>query len=133
MIYLRRECHTLALKFGLCIDEAAFKKEMKCLEINDNEALKNRHSSATTHFIERQGQNEILAIVYLPPNSDCTLIQHYALLVHEGIHIWQRHIELIGENDPSHEYEAYSVQHISQELMLAFDKLVAKKKLKFAK
>lgn len=131
MIYLRRDCCRLALKFGLCIDEKAYKKEMKRLKIDGVEAIKNWHSAATTHFIKNQEIKQIIAIVFFPPSTKYTLIEHYALLVHEGVHIWQEHKRLIGENEPSEEYEAYAMQHIALELMDAFNKLTNKAGIKF--
>jgi hypothetical protein len=53
------------------------------------------------------------------------LEQVYALLVHEAVHIWQDVKHRIGEDNPSSEFEAYAIQNISQELMLAY-KLLTK-------
>lgn len=44
------------------------------------------------------------------------------LVVHEATHVWQRIRETIGERNPSHEFEAYAVQTISQELLQAYSK-----------
>ena len=43
-----------------------------------------------------------------------------ALLVHEAVHVWQAFCEDIGEKSPSDEFEAYSIQSISYELMTAY-------------
>lgn len=55
------------------------------------------------------------AIVCIRPNDNDA--QVYALLVHEAVHIWQRVKELLGEHSPSAEFEAYSIQRISLELI----------------
>lgn len=39
------------------------------------------------------------------------------IMVHEAVHIWQEFCESIGEKNPSREFEAYSIQWISQQLM----------------
>jgi hypothetical protein len=46
-----------------------------------------------------------------------TGLQVAALLVHEAVHVWQLFRESIGEHGPSKEFEAYSIQAISQRLM----------------
>lgn len=43
-----------------------------------------------------------------------------SLLMHEAVHVWQEFRDHIGEDQPSSEFEAYCIQTISQELMLAF-------------
>jgi hypothetical protein len=42
------------------------------------------------------------------------------MLVHEAVHVWQFHCENIGEREPSIEFEAYSIQAVSQFLMEAY-------------
>ena len=41
-------------------------------------------------------------------------------LVHEATHIWQFTCDYIGEKEPSREFEAYMIQHISTELIIDF-------------
>ena len=40
--------------------------------------------------------------------------------MHEAVHIFQRWCDDRGEHTPSHEFQAYSIQWISQELMEEF-------------
>jgi hypothetical protein len=44
------------------------------------------------------------------------------------VHIWQAVRDIMGEKEPSSEFEAYSVQQISLELMWAYKELTKKKK-----
>lgn len=38
-------------------------------------------------------------------------------LVHESVHVWQEFKSIIGEDNPSREFEAYSIEGIFTELM----------------
>lgn len=49
------------------------------------------------------------------------------MLTHEAVHIWQEIKLQLGEKEPSYEFEAYSIQNISQNLMEAYKRLEGKK------
>ncbi|UIZ96366.1 hypothetical protein GBN67_08185 [Acinetobacter johnsonii] len=55
-------------------------------------------------------------IVQLGETQDKSLIAIHGLLLHEAVHIWQRTKYLMGEKEPSIEFEAYSIQRIAQDL-----------------
>lgn len=59
--------------------------------------------------------NECAAIVYLRKNNR-TDIENFGLIVHEAVHIWQEVKLRMGEENPSLEFEAYSIQAIAQDL-----------------
>ncbi|ENX06514.1 hypothetical protein [Acinetobacter courvalinii] len=61
-------------------------------------------------------QEGIYAVVQLGDTSGRDLIEVYGLLLHEAVHIWQRVKKLMGEREPSTEFEAYSIQAIAQDL-----------------
>lgn len=42
------------------------------------------------------------------------------LLCHEAVHVWQVIRKDMGEADPSHEFEAYAIQHITEQLCEAY-------------
>lgn len=127
MIYLRRDIHDLALQYALCVDEKAFTKELRRLSLDVRPPFMNPGACATCHhFTDKGGKN--IAIITISHDPKRTREQHYALLVHEGVHIWQWHRELIGELEPGIEFEAYAIQNISQSLMIAFRDLTARKK-----
>ena len=60
-------------------------------------------------------------IVQLGEVEERSLLQIYGLLLHEAVHIWQRVKVLMGESEPSKEFEAYSIQRIAQDLFYMFD------------
>lgn len=74
---------------------------------------------ATTHLFTHDGKPT--AMVCIRPDTERTGVQIAALLVHEAVHIWQRHAAYIGShNDHGDEEEAYAIQNIAQNLMESF-------------
>ncbi len=59
------------------------------------------------------------AIVCVRPRGKRSRAQYAALIAHEAVHIWQRIRLELGEDSPSSEFEAYSVQSICQRLFEA--------------
>lgn len=72
-------------------------------------------ANATTNFLTNDnGQNRM--VIYMP-YSDVDLIFKQGLIVHECVHIWQEIKKIMNENEPSVEFEAYSIQCISQDMI----------------
>lgn len=69
-------------------------------------------SNATTNYMD-DGKH---IIVYMP-YSDIPLISQQGLIIHEAVHIWQEIKNRMREDEPSIEFEAYSIQVISQDLL----------------
>lgn len=61
------------------------------------------------------------AVVQLGDTSDKKLIEIYGLLLHETVHVWQKVKKLMGEKEPSSEFEAYSIQAIAQDLFEMYE------------
>ena len=87
--------------------------------------IKTPTANATMHWFNNPA-GEQCCIVALRMKKGISLIQVYGLLVHEAVHIWQAFRERIGEDNPSKEFEAYSIQAISQRLMAAYKHKVVK-------
>lgn len=60
-------------------------------------------------------------IVQLGEVADRNLLQIHSLLLHEAVHVWQRVKALMGEKEPSIEFEAYSIQRIALDLFSMFE------------
>ena len=115
-----RNLSICSLYFGLCITEAAFHTELRHLNLPREDwpkFLSTKRANATTNFFEKGDGSHCAIVCMHPPGGTVDGIQIAALLVHEAVHIWQRHCNAIGEDNPSIEYEAYGIQAISQELM----------------
>lgn len=61
------------------------------------------------------------AVVQLGDTSERNLIEVYGLLLHEAVHVWQKIKKLMGEREPSSEFEAYSIQAIAQDLFKMYE------------
>ena len=110
--------------YGLCRTEAEFQRELKRLKVPRSrwpEFMLTAHANATVHFFEELGDIGTCAIVCVGPTKGVSLTQIYAMLTHEAVHIWQAILDHIGENHPSSEFEAYSLQAITQNLILAYE------------
>lgn len=113
--------------FALCLTEKAFQKELRHLKVPKNrwpEFMGSPSADATTHYFQRGDKHS--AIVCVKATHKHTAIAVAGILVHEAVHIWQAVKDVIGEQKPSSEFEAYSVQMLSQELFQRFAKLGGK-------
>ena len=108
--------------FAICTSEKAFHAALKKLGIPVTDWPQywmNPGANATTQYLKSKKGDEC-CIVCMLANPEASPAQIVALLAHEAVHIKQRFMHYIGENYPSSEFEAYVVQNIVQELVLAF-------------
>ena len=124
MKWLSRELITSPIYIGLATTEKQFKSALKKLKIPKNDYpdfLKSPHANATAHFFTCEGKEAVIVCIH-KKHKGISRIQVDCLLVHEAVHIWQAIRENIGEKYPSHEFEAYSIQSIAQDLITAYHK-----------
>ena len=125
MKWLYRTLITCPYCYGLCYSEKEFHKELRRLGIARSEwppfigSGQNSSADATTHFFTLGNKNRV-AIVCVGNSRGKSREQMQALLTHEAVHLWQRIKEDMGEDRPSHEFEAYAIQTISQNLATAY-------------
>jgi len=113
--YFHMGCYPLYL--GFCTDPAAFAKEIKRLKVEGDVPFLGRDSAnATLHAFECN--KELNFIICMDPKG-ATQEQIAALLAHEAVHAAQVLWESIGETRPGEEAEAYLVQYIVQNCLLA--------------
>ena len=106
--------------YTLCTSPKMFKKELKHLEIpRDRWPVLAGSGNAVTHFFE-SGKGKKCAIIYIHLTDARDPIEVAALLVHEAVHLWQWNCQTMGESNPSSEFEAYSIQWLSQQLMYEY-------------
>lgn len=99
------------LKYTLVRDKKHCKKigiDFKLLSMPEG-------ANATVNFIQDENKNT-LVIVYMP-YTDIEELYQQGLIIHESVHIWQEIRTMMYEKNPSTEFEAYSIQRISQDLL----------------
>lgn len=129
MKWLDRSLIVSGYYFGLCTSKEDFQRELARLAVpRDNWPRFNKSPKhASVHYFEK-GDGKQCAIVTIQPGRDKTGVQIAALLVHEAAHIWRAIREDMNEKEPSAEFEAYSLQAISQELMQAYSNSIKRRK-----
>ena len=114
----------------LCLDERDFRAALRDIECQKPHPsfLGSAQADATTHLIS--SNRGLVAIVTLGDMTKRDLVEVYALLVHEAVHVWQALREDLGERDPSHEFEAYALQSIAGTLMQAYTERRGRKRVR---
>ncbi len=109
--------------FGFCPSEEAWNSELKKFGIDEADYP---HSDArTSHFSgSKIGKRACIVTIgeHCDPKRRSDPIGFWALVAHEAVHVFQAIREHIGESAPSHEFEAYSIQHIFSELSDAYER-----------
>ena len=74
---------------------------------------------AVTHFFDGDEGSPNIAIVSIDVKKERSDVLTHTYLCHEAVHIWQGIRETLGEFS-SVEFEAYSIQAITQNLIEAY-------------
>lgn len=117
----------VSIHYCLVTSEEMFYRELRRLKLSRDEHpdfIASKQSHGTTHFLVHEGK-QVAMVAIRPEKRD--LVEIHGLLVHEAVHIWQRTREVMRERDPSSEFEAYSIQWVSQQLMWEYRKQKARK------
>ena len=105
--------------YCLVTTEALFKQELKRLNIKGDLSYTNTETSnATCYEFESNGKTSFVVTIKDWEGKDP--IEVAGLIVHEATHIKQHVMRIIGEKNPSNEFEAYMMQNIAANLMQCF-------------
>ena len=107
---------------GLCQTEKQFKNELKRLKVAnpENHQWVTEGKDATVTEFEGSKNHDKCFLVGIKQDAKTKPIEIVGLLVHEAVHIWQMIRQDMNENEPSIEFEAYSIQKISINLIDAY-------------
>lgn len=109
---------------ALCLSAKEFQQAARhCKVESPGPWLDEERHMALLHTWESKGA--ITCVVCLHPDAlGADPIAVAAALVHESVHVFQRLCDSIGEGAPSREFEAYSIERISEALMRDFARRV---------
>ena len=100
----------------LCTTEEEFAHVLKRLKIDEPIPFHAAAGSgATTHTIHDTRDGKTICIVTLNAKSTDP-VAVAAMLAHEAYHVWESHLECIGETFAGSETTAYGIQNITYEL-----------------
>ena len=104
----------------LCLTEAEYLKAARhCKVAQPHTWIEESRQKAVVHTWESRGQ--LTCVVCLHPDAlQSDPIEVVAVLVHEAVHVFQRLCDSIGEDHPSSEFEAYSIERIAEQLIREF-------------
>lgn len=117
-VWALRTLVTSPYYYGLCTSAKQFNAELKYLGIpkRNRPVFIPKGKSGAVHYFE-SAPGGACAIVCLGNTKGRSGVEIAGLLVHEAVHIWQWFREGLNEKSPSIEFEAYSIQAISVQLM----------------
>lgn len=104
----------------LCLSAKEFQRAARHCKVTDpGQWMDEKRNMAVVHTWEHGGK--LACVVCLHPDSlGADPIDVAATLVHEAVHVFQRLCDSIGEDSPSREFEAYSIERIAERLMREF-------------
>lgn len=118
-IWLNRSLIELQLHYCLVLSNEEYAAAVRQVEGRHAHVgywMKDETAGATCNWAKgADGSHH--AIVALRVRPELRGYQIASLLCHEAVHIWQEHCRRIGEDTPSDEFAAWSIQHIAQLLM----------------
>ena len=100
---------------GFTVDPVAFAKELKRLKVTKPTPFVNGGAGGTTHILTKDGTVTCIVCVTIP--KGVSREEMAGLLVHEAVHCWQQTKEAMREDEPSCEFEAYTIQYYAQAFM----------------
>jgi hypothetical protein len=127
VIWLNR--HFFPIYVGFCPSVTAWKHAMKKLDMPDEEFppfANMKHANVTTFEFEKRSPVSI--ITFKPGYKPSSRLSLEGLMLHECVHVWQRIRGYMGEKAPSAEFEAYTLQDLWQQAMVAYDKTLGRKR-----
>jgi hypothetical protein len=114
---------------GLCLSNDALVAEAKRLEVTGSLAWPDNNHATTWQLVSKKdGMCSIVCINPIDGTRD-EARQTVALLAHEAVHVWQAILDDLNEDSPGSEIEAYGIQSLLHDLLVAYDTLRGKTRM----
>lgn len=108
----------------LCLSEDEFKAAVRNCGVATQREWLGDGSTACVHILTNPTKAPA-AIVCVRTGDGRSPVKIAASLVHEAVHVWQAHVEYIGEEKPGIEQMAYGIELIAETLMAEFARRLA--------
>lgn len=127
-------CHRSLIQtpfhYALCTTEKGFKKALKKIELPKNQHPEFVNDGKDACVWSFWSSSQRICLVTIRQDESYTIEQIYSMLTHEAVHLFQYVHNDIGEKQPSIEFEAYSIQQITQNLIESYNRQTSKTKEK---
>mgnify|MGYP001174063739 CR=1 FL=1 len=127
--WIDRSLLTSPLWIGICFDERSLNRELRRLDVPRSSwpGWVDVGKDAHVVMLENPTTGQMVCVVCISFDGKRSMAEVVGLLAHEAAHVWQAIREDIGEDHPSDEFEAYSIQNITQRLIREWVKMGKKK------
>ena len=110
----------LPLSLTLVTSEQELHRAMRHLNVPRNEWVDFAPEGTAGSCVTLEQGADRACIVTIPLFDDSSGIDYASRIVHEAMHVWRVVREVIGEFEPSLEFEAYAMENITRTLFLEF-------------
>ena len=101
----------------LCLSEAQFNEVLDQIPMpKEDRPIWAEHGQGRVHALMGASGNLVCVVCLNLPDDLHDTTASAGLLVHEAVHVFQQWVECLGEEKPSAEFMAYSIQHFSDTL-----------------
>jgi hypothetical protein len=127
-MWISKEIGIPIVDWCLCVSEDAYQVALKQLEKQGKRIpYKWIDSGAECQFVFVEGKLTDCIVCMVEKDDP---IDNAAFLVHEAVHIWQYFCGSINEENPSVEFEAYTIQYIATRLFHAYRQVLLQRATK---
>lgn len=115
----------LPINLALFVNADSYFREVRRLKIKGADEFLSKDATACCHYFvnDRNGFTYVMVCADPEKMEGKDGAEIASVLVHEAVHVYQECLEYLGEKKPGREFEAYSIQTISEQLLRAYAEL----------
>ena len=106
--------------YCVVVSQKQFDEQLKHLKVDYFDYMDDSKATQGVLHVFENANGNWSCVVAINENVLKDDVKAIGILVHEGVHMWQKYKEFIGEKNPSLEFEAYGIQKIFSNLMQSF-------------
>nr|WKF58821.1 hypothetical protein HUO10_003322 [Paraburkholderia busanensis] len=112
----------MPVRMALFVDVKAYRSFLRQLKYEAHDEFVPKDANACCHYFvnDVSGFETVAVCIDREKMNGKHPIEVACQIVHEAVHVFQECVEYIGEKNVGREFEAYSIQHISEQLMKSY-------------